>query len=420
MPFAWAARPIFNANKVLDNSSEFSALFRQDKAKLGEDELLKNLAELHKTRSTPGKFKLPTIPGQFVAKVHPLSGAPQYLTPGLVPVAPYAPSDIRPCREIQSFPVQNALSPLMSYHNFLYVYPIEVDFTNASTSSNRARNIVCRVELFENDDGTGQSSLPAMFGRSFSPKYTTSACTTVSYHSPKTNFYDEIKISLPVQPTTRHHLLFTFSHVSVDSQKKDKNTETVIGYSFIPLLLEQGRMEGEFDLPVIQPNSSAEFPLPPNYLRLGVPGAGDRSGAKFVDGGKPVFKLKLVCNSSVYARDDHLRRFFRALDIEDGSDVAVRSLRERIKALHAVHPNELMQYFPVLFNTLFALLTRPSVAQSDAQLEIVKFLVFLAEFVRETGPFLLHVSQIRLILLQRARNRMFCCTTMSTTFFRRP
>ena len=418
MPFAWTARPVFSPNKILDNGSEFSPLFRLDKTKLSDEDMLRTLAEFHRNRSS-GKLKLPVLPGHFVAKIHPLSSQPNYLDPSYVPVAPYTPSEFRPCRELQALPTQNADHPLMSYHNFLYVYPVQVDFTNAASSGNKARNIVCRVELLPSDESS--TPMRAVYGRSYAPRFTTRAMTTVSYHNPVTSFYDEIKLALPVHATARHHLLFTFIHVTVDSQKKDK-TETVIGYSCVPLVQEQGRLDGEFDLAVMAPVMQGTEAAPPgNYARASQPGNADRTGAKFIDGGKPLFKVRTVCVSSVYTRDDHLRRFYRALQNDDGSESAVRALRERIKALHAVHPNDLMLFFPVIFNTLFELLTRPSVAHSDAQLEVLKFLIFEAEFIRESGRMSAYSHRRLICPWQRARAPPACCCsrTCSTSLLRR-
>lgn len=44
-------------------------------------------------------------------------------------------------------------------------------------------------------------------------------------------FYDEIKIQLPLNITEGHHILFTFVHVSCKSGKSLQTIETPIGYS---------------------------------------------------------------------------------------------------------------------------------------------------------------------------------------------
>lgn len=59
-----------------------------------------------------------------------------------------------------------------------------------------------------------QDAAFAIFGKSSSPRFVCEAYTTVSYHQRCPSFYDEIKIKLPADLDDRHHLLFTFYHVS--------------------------------------------------------------------------------------------------------------------------------------------------------------------------------------------------------------
>lgn len=46
-------------------------------------------------------------------------------------------------------------------------------------------------------------------------------------------FYDEVKIQLPVEIQNSHYLLFTFYHVSCQIKKVESSAclETIIGYS---------------------------------------------------------------------------------------------------------------------------------------------------------------------------------------------
>ena len=227
-----------------------------------------------------------------------------------------------------------------------------------------------------------------MFGKSFTSRYITHALTTVSYHNPNTGFLDEIKITLPVQATSRHHLLFTFYHITVDSQKKEK-TESVVGYSWLPIIQENGRCEGSFELPVASANTSGDYILPANYMQATRSKADmEKAAIKWLDGGKPLFAVKTVCKSSVYTNDDHLRKFFRAIESDDLSELSSNALRERIKALHAVLPDELFRYHPVIFNQLFDLLTRKTSASTDSFEEvpdhILKFLIYAVDFICTT------------------------------------
>lgn len=56
------------------------------------------------------------------------------------------------------------------------------------------------------------------------------SCFIVFLRSP--DFYEEVKLSLPARLTERHHLLFTFYHISCQQkQNQSGNCETLIGYS---------------------------------------------------------------------------------------------------------------------------------------------------------------------------------------------
>jgi len=49
MPFAWSARPLFHLyNCELDTSSDYMTLYRQDVAKLGDEDIIKLLADYRK------------------------------------------------------------------------------------------------------------------------------------------------------------------------------------------------------------------------------------------------------------------------------------------------------------------------------------------------------------------------------------
>jgi len=60
-------------------------------------------------------------------------------------------------------------------------------------------------------------------------------CTLKIFASPYTHrnpdFYEEIKIQLPNKLTSRHHLLFSFFHVSCQKKQDLTPTETHIGYA---------------------------------------------------------------------------------------------------------------------------------------------------------------------------------------------
>lgn len=92
---------------------------------------------------------------------------------------------------------------------------------------------------------------------------------SVSHHITSPCWIDEIKINLPTPLNNKHHLLFTFLHVSCDlsKQKKERESkdisgpETVVGYSWLPLL-HKGRLRVE------QQSLPVSVHLPPGYLSI--------------------------------------------------------------------------------------------------------------------------------------------------------
>lgn len=74
MPFAWAARPLFRLySHDLDTSFDFPAIYRQEGARLKDEELLKLLAEYRK----PDKFsKLTVLPGSLKIYIEALNELP--------------------------------------------------------------------------------------------------------------------------------------------------------------------------------------------------------------------------------------------------------------------------------------------------------------------------------------------------------
>ena len=60
----------------------------------------------------------------------------------------------------------------------------------------------------------------------------------VVYHNKTPQYHDEIKIKLPAilnESNANYHLLFTFYHVSCQSNKDSNQLESIIGYSWLPL-----------------------------------------------------------------------------------------------------------------------------------------------------------------------------------------
>ncbi|KTG25065.1 hypothetical protein cypCar_00017629, partial [Cyprinus carpio] len=169
-----------------------------------------------------------------------------------------------------------------------------------------ARNIAVYVE-FRSSDEEHAKPLKCIYGKPGGPVFTTTACSTVLHHSQNPDFYDEVKIELPTHLHEKHHLLFSFYHVTCDinaktGSKKKEALETPVGYAWLPLLKDGRVSSQDFSIPV-------SCTLPGGYLHIKEPSS--TKDVKWVDGGKTIFKVSTLLLSTVYTQDPHLNRFFQ-------------------------------------------------------------------------------------------------------------
>jgi hypothetical protein len=242
------------------------------------------------------------------------------------------------------------------FKSFLYVYPKYLKYDTQKTYA-KARNIMVKVEfrdkdlavddpnsplsqclkcIFKSNSNATKLSEPDLFCSSYS--------TSVTYHNKNPQFYDEIKILLPLNMTEKHHVLFKFYHVScanaksttftesdlatplVDMDSTDhsilgalnsnsanettvtvqagsanssataKSIETLIGYAWLPVFKSGRLLSGEKALPIAQSLSN-------NYLSIEQIGMGQMIGpsdVKWVEYMKPLFKVNLLPSSTVH------------------------------------------------------------------------------------------------------------------------
>ena len=219
-----------------------------------------------------------------------------------------------------------------SFRSFLYVYPKSLKYDQQKIFS-KARNILIKTELRENDSNSADetSCLKSILNlnRNFLTNneeniFATNHQTQITHHNKTPQFYDEIKILLPLNLNEKHHLLFKFYHVSFSNAKSitaiksdeltitnesinySKSVETLIGYAWL-LLFKNGRLiNGEKQLPVAQTITSS-------YLTFEQTGFGQSVGPsdiKWIDGMKPLFKVNLIPLSTIHTTDPHVANFY--------------------------------------------------------------------------------------------------------------
>ncbi|XP_049334630.1 dedicator of cytokinesis protein 10 isoform X8 [Astyanax mexicanus] len=358
MPFAWSVRSVFKDNQgTVDRESRFSPLFKQESNKISTEDLLKLVTEYRRAEKTS---KLQTIPGSLEISVDcvPMEH-PNCVTSSYVPLKPFEDSSLHvPTVEVDEFLQDSAkfAQPYRVYKNHIYVYPKHLKY-DSQKSFAKARNIAVYVE-FRNSDEEHAKPLKCIYGKPGGPVFTTAACSNVLHHSQNPDFYDEVKMELPTQLHEKHHLLFSFYHVTCDinaktSSKKKEALETPVGYAWLPLLKEGRLSSQEFSVPV-------SCSLPSGYLLIKEPSSNKNgSDVKWVDGGKPIFKVSTLVLSTVYTQDPHLNRFFqqcqkRETDLSQPPTSNFINCLKGLLSMERIHV--IIRFLPVLFNQLFKVL----------------------------------------------------------------
>uniref|UniRef100_A0A8C1I5Y6 Dedicator of cytokinesis 11 n=1 Tax=Cyprinus carpio TaxID=7962 RepID=A0A8C1I5Y6_CYPCA len=318
MPFAWAAKQVFKDTQgSLDTEGKFSPLYRQDSSKISTEDLIK----LDVFVCRPEKSKLQIIPGQInitVECVPPdLSNS---VTPFYIPVKPFEEQCERVSVEVEEFVPQEARynHPFTIYKNHLYIYPQQLRYDNQKTFA-KARNIAICVQFKDSDD-EGAAPLKCIYGKPGGPLFTTSAFAAVLHHNQSPEFYNEIKIELPVHVHEKHHVLFTFYHISCElgnktATKKRDGVETL-----------------------------GECVLCCPYI-------------KWVENAKPLFKVRAYVASTIYTQvletqviikflPTVLVQLFEVLTMasKESQDIAVNSTRVIIHIVSQCHEEGLEHY----------------------------------------------------------------------------
>ncbi|CAJ0931690.1 unnamed protein product [Ranitomeya imitator] len=153
------------------------------------------------------------------------------VTSSCIPIRPYDKENQKIAVEVEEFvpEVTKYCYPFTTYRNHLYVYPLHLKY-DSQKSFAKARNIAVKIEFRELDEPEAPA-LKCIYGKPGGPVFTTNAYAVVLHHNQCPEFYDEIKIELPLHLHQKHHLLFTFFHVSCDinskgSSKKHDSAET--------------------------------------------------------------------------------------------------------------------------------------------------------------------------------------------------
>ncbi|XP_055386415.1 dedicator of cytokinesis protein 7 [Condylostylus longicornis] len=329
-----------------------TSFFKQESEKMKDEDLYKFLPELKRPGTVIKKYKC--IPGSVTVEVSPCPEKIRYaLTPELAKIKPYPDDKTRPIKEILEFPATSIYNPHYVYRNLLFVSPKELNFSSRGGS---ARNIAVKVQLMAGE--TQDAALPAIFGKSSCPEFTTEAYTAVNYHNKCPTFYDEIKILLPANLNQNHHILFTLYHISCQKKPQEIQNaiETPIGYTWIPLM-EDGRLKiGEHTLPVMVETPPENYSFIPPNVQL--------PGTKWLDNHRPVFTVGVDAVTSVHTLDEHLDRFIinceylesRKIPPRIGESNMEKEMKKCLLLIENADRESLVKNLPLIMDKLIELL----------------------------------------------------------------
>uniref|UniRef100_A0A8C3PM81 Dedicator of cytokinesis 8 n=1 Tax=Calidris pygmaea TaxID=425635 RepID=A0A8C3PM81_9CHAR len=342
--------PVSNFKTI---SLTLNTFFKQEGDRLSDEDLFKFLADFKRSSSLQRRVK--TLPGTLKLEISPAPENLGYcLTPELLPVKPFPENRNRPHKEILEFPIREVYVPHTIYRNLLYVYPQRLNFANRPAS---ARNITIKIQFMCGEDPS--CAMPVIFGKSSGPEFVQEIYTAITYHNKSPDFYEEVKIKLPAKLTEKHHLLFTFYHISCQP-KQGASVETAIGYSWLPILLNDRLQTGCYCLPV------ALDKLPFHY---------SIHSPEWVEGHKGVFGVEVQAVSSVHTQDNHLEKFFtlchslesqvtfpiRLMDQKITEAALEHELKLSIICLNSSRLEPLVLFLHLVLDKLFQLAVQPMV-----------------------------------------------------------
>uniref|UniRef100_A0A8C2JD67 Dedicator of cytokinesis 10 n=1 Tax=Cyprinus carpio TaxID=7962 RepID=A0A8C2JD67_CYPCA len=352
MPFAWCVRSVFKDNQgTVDRESRFSPLFKQESNKISTEDLIKLITDVFYRAEKASKLQI--IPGNLEVNVDcvPME-CPNCVTSSCVALKPFLDCGLHaPTVEVDEFLQDSSkfAQPYRVYKNHIYIYPKHLKY-DSQKSFAKARNIAVYVE-FRSSDEEHAKPLKCIYGKPGGPVFTTTACSTVLHHSQNPDFYDEVKIELPTHLHEKHHLLFSFYHVTCDinaktGSKKKEALETPVGYAWLPLLKDGRVSSQDFSIPV-------SCTLPGGYLHIKEPSSTKNYLAH-------VFLFHNSCG--VFLQDPHLNRFFQQCQKRE---VNIQSIflylhfflsSQGLLSMERIHV--IIRFLPVIFNQLFKVLTQ--------------------------------------------------------------
>ncbi len=149
------------------------------------------------------------------------------------------------------------------------------------------------------------------------------------------------RVAVPLSITRKHHLLFTLYEVDVNSIVGGNGKSKVIGYAFLPLLV-QGAFTGVKHELVVHAS-----------LKSGYLGAVDLEG---LEGGRAVLSVDTLLVSSVYTQIAQMRQMLRAVSDPFEAHAEPIKMVQSMAVLMQADPADVIKFLPLILTHLFRLI----------------------------------------------------------------
>lgn len=207
-------------------------------------------------------------------------------------------------QEVMEFPTIGRVFPFNFSRNLLYIYLQSVTFGMLKSVS---KNIEIVIQLWCSD-ASGRHTIPAFHNLGAQNVLKTEARTHVILKNRSPEFTDEIKVILPKELNSNHYLLFTFVHVDLSPSRDTSNS--VLGYSWLPILISGRIFSGEEKLYLTHDHPTPEMAQTiPRHVEALAKDDMEAGKTHFLN--KTSFHLRVVPLSSLYQDDDFVASVIR-------------------------------------------------------------------------------------------------------------
>lgn len=279
---------------------------------------------------------------------------------------------------VEEFPVKIPRTPYVTFMNTLYVYPKFVNMEKVS----KVRNVCIEVLFRSNDENVKEIvGEPRIISRYSENLKQTFSLTSVTFHDKHPQFFDEIKIDIPIPFKEKDHLLFKFYTIYVDEKVPEEGIDKpreelgnakrrIIGYSFLKIS-EDGYIIQDKVHQLVVYKQLDEYYLSTNTQK----------GMEPISKRPFDFTVETHLKSSLYPKDTNVKTFFTTTsDIAKaekntlGLEQSLKGLSEAIEQVRKSNFERLLPHFPVIINMLFNSITSISAQTHDVILAKVKFI----------------------------------------------